>query len=376
MHLHGFYFNLSSRGSYLADTTLGAARHLAVTQELHERSTMSIAWSPDRPGNWLFHCHLVFHVIKSARLDAPRMKHEHDEGPMDHMAGLVMGITVRDPNGLARHSSGPARKPRLFANQRPEKSFTGMRMSYVLQRDSLAPAIDSVEPPGRMLVLTRGEPTEITVINRTHAATSVHWHGVELESYFDGVAGWSGADMKVAPMIAPRDSFTARLLLPRAGTFIYHTHLNDVEQLVSGAYGPLIVLERGQEFDAESDFVFTAGQDAARLRSPPSINGDSIAPGPLELRVGKTYRFRFVNITPASAPTFAIREDSVPVTWSPRAKDGADLPELQRLKGPALRRIFVGETFDADWTPSKAGVYALTAGSQSRWFYNRKVIVR
>jgi FtsP/CotA-like multicopper oxidase with cupredoxin domain len=29
---------------------------------------------------------------------------------------------------------------------------------------------------------------EITIMNQLHESTTVHWHGMELESYYDGVA--------------------------------------------------------------------------------------------------------------------------------------------------------------------------------------------
>ena len=182
--------------------------------------------------------------------------------------------------------------------------------------------------------------------------------------------------MKVAPMIAPRDSFKAVLALPRAGTFIYHTHLNDVEQLTSGAYGPLIVLEPGEKFRPDRDFIFTLGVQRPAKPSGPVINGGKGPMTPLVLEVGRSYRFRFINISPARSATFAIRKDSLPVMWRPRAKDGADYTEAGRNEVPSNRRLSMGETFDADWTPDTPGSYALTVGSQTKWFYNRKVIVR
>ena len=58
---------------------------------------------------------------------------------------------------------------------------------------------DSVEIPGSPLVLTRGELTYITIVNRLSAATAVHWHGMELPSYYDGVTGLSGNAAGRAP---------------------------------------------------------------------------------------------------------------------------------------------------------------------------------
>ncbi len=98
-------------------------------------------------------------------------------------------------------------------------------------------------------MLTRGEPVTITVVNRTPEPTSVHWHGIELESYFDGVGGWSGDRALLAPVIAPGDSFDARFAPPRAGTFIYHTHFDEIRQEPAGLAGALVVLEPGAPWD-------------------------------------------------------------------------------------------------------------------------------
>jgi len=381
MHLHGFYFRIDSRGSWLADTAIAANKQrLEVTEEMRPGSTMAVTWSPNRPGNWLFHCHFVFHVNEGARLGfraTPGDVHNnmHDADPMQHMSGLVVGITVSDTaHAFRRDASGRVRKLRLYADERRAAGKLPYHMSYVLQRDRKPPALDSIEPSGRMIVLTQHEPVQVTIVNRTHASTSVHWHGIELESFSDGVAGWSGAMTNVAPMIAPRDSFVAHLTVPRAGTFIYHTHLNDVEQLTSGAYGPIVVLERGKKFDASTDHVFTLGW----LGDAPSsllINGDSI-PAPVTMRYGKPNRLRFVNIGAAGAFVFRLLKDTTAVTWRPVAKDGADLPVAVQVEGPARRRLSTGETFDAEWLPPAKGLYSITVSAGPKVFVTQKIEVR
>ena len=119
--------------------------------------------------------------------------------------------------------------------------------------------------PGPPLVLERGRPVEITIINQLHESTTVHWHGMELESYYDGVAGWGARGSEVTPAIEPGRSFRARFTPPRAGTFMYHTHLNDEEQLPAGLYGPLIVLEPRTLFDPSHDCVLMLSR-AVRVR--------------------------------------------------------------------------------------------------------------
>ena len=69
---------------------------------------------------------------------------------------------------------------------------------------------------------------------------------MELESYYDGVHGWSGIGPRQTPMIEAGGRFVVRFTPPRAGTFIYHTHLHDHRQLSSGLYGAMIVTEPGE----------------------------------------------------------------------------------------------------------------------------------
>ena len=53
--------------------------------------------------------------------------------------------------------------------------------------------------PGPTILLKRAQPVSITVDNQLPEPTSVHWHGIELESYYDGVAGFAGQGRRLAP---------------------------------------------------------------------------------------------------------------------------------------------------------------------------------
>jgi FtsP/CotA-like multicopper oxidase with cupredoxin domain len=198
--------------------------------------------------------------------------------------------------------------------------------------------------PGPPIVLTRGEPVRITVVNRLAEPTSIHWHGIELESWFDGVSGWSGAPGRTAPHIAAGDSFDVRFTPPRAGTFIYHSHFEEKRQLSSGMYGPLIVLEPGASYDAERDRSWVLAQGGPAPNAPVVLNGD---PKPvIDLEAGRRYRIRLININPSVPLTVSLLEDSVPVSWHPIAKDGADLPPAHAQARQATLTLGVGEAYD------------------------------
>jgi manganese oxidase len=100
MHLHGFYFRTDARG-YDIDSVRAARAGIGgmrVTGVLRPGEWNSIAWSPDRPGNWLYHCHLLTHMSGDQRLDrmpgasVAQASHAHDtvNHALHHMGGSCL----------------------------------------------------------------------------------------------------------------------------------------------------------------------------------------------------------------------------------------------------------------------------------------------
>jgi FtsP/CotA-like multicopper oxidase with cupredoxin domain len=369
MHLHGFFFLVNSLGDGEHDRiyTQEEAPH-AVTQYLVPGGTTSLTWTPERAGQWLLHCHMTGHMSPDLSLVThplePTPEHASHAEPGDSagMGGLILGIKV-SPAGdrqPAASSTAKARQLRLVVREKPATRFSPLRMGYLIQEGEAKETSDPPPLPGAPLVLTRGEPVEILVVNELHEVTSVHWHGIELESYYDGVPGWSGGSPQVTPPIPPGGTFLARMTPPRAGTFIYHTHWHDVGQLTSGLYGPLIVVEPGQKFDPEVDKVFIisrAGPDESEF--PLVLNG-SPQPPPLVLKAGMRYRLRFINIsTNDSDLKVSLLADSKPVQWRAVAKDGWTLPDAQATPRPAQQGVTVGETRDFEFVAGQPGKLVL-----------------
>ena len=358
MHLHGFYFKVDSKGDATRDTLYTESqRRSAVTEELYPGNTMTMTWVPTRPGNWLFHCHLIFHIDKNLRLgDAPAANHNHAES---EMAGLVLGITVHPAKGMPPIAADPVarRKLRMFVNQRANVYGERPGFSFVLQEGDSEPARDSIRLPSSTVVLHRNEPTEITVINHSSEMASTHWHGIELESFYDGVAGWSGWDTRTAPVVAPGDSFVVRMTPDRAGTFIYHTHSNETVQLTSGLYGPLLVLPEGAEPDG-NDRILLLGDGGPGLGMTPFVNGRTNPP-PIELAAGTLHRFRLINISAASNKRVRLLATDSLQQWRPFAKDGYDLPPQQATLRPAVVTLGPGETWDFEVRRAQVEVLTL-----------------
>jgi manganese oxidase len=387
MHLHGFFFHLDSRGDWRSEQAIrGDARPFEVTQLLNPGQTMALSWVPEREGNWVFHCHFPFHVSYHMSLTgdhaggptAPRVAaastgsgagphaapaSDPSVGGMHHsMGGLVLGIHVVPGARPAppRTADRPPREIRLLAQSAPHRYGTLAGMGYVVQAGA-EPARDSIVVPGPLLVLRRGEPVRITVVNHLTEPTAVHWHGIELESFPDGVPGWSGTPARIMPPIQPGDSFVAEFVPPRAGTYIYHTHANEQLQMGSGLYGALLVVDSARPYDPETDKVIVVGGAGPSdslpqlgFESPGLVNGSGDPP-PLDLSIGRTYRFRLININPDWRVIFSLTSESALAQWRPVAKDGADLPPSQRGPRPAWLLTGPGETADFEFTPRARG---------------------
>jgi FtsP/CotA-like multicopper oxidase with cupredoxin domain len=373
MHLHGFFFLIEHRG-FVIDSAVPpppAAARMRVTSVTRPGEWVRIAWSPDRPGNWLFHCHLLTHMAGAQRLDRMAEKradtHERDHGTdasgqhaAHDMGGLVMALDVRPaPGTVPSAASAPAaRTLRLYANSRAGRFGDQPGYGFILQEGSTAPAADSILIPGSPLVLTKGEPTQIVVFNRLTIPISVHWHGLELDSYFDGVGGFSGEGKRIAPMIAPADSFVVRITPPRAGTYMYHIHGERGEELASGLYAHLIVADPAKPFDPRTEPLFAFADGGPGEDKPIFING-SASPDTLELVTGTAYRFRLIYISANDIYLTTLRGPNgvVPVRFS--GIDGFDTPGAppRPMQGPTGP----GHTRDVSITFTTPGDYALLA---------------
>lgn len=370
MHLHGFYFQVDGVGDGEHEQYYAPAQVRTVnTEVVPAGGTFDLTWTPNRTGNWLFHCHFLEHMTVHLMPEdfgpsgpPPTARNEeYAENGMD-MAGLVLGVTVHARPGApptdSETSATVGASRHLFVRQRPVSAYSPAGLGFYLA--GVSERAGAVGPP---LILTEGVRTAITVTNESKEPTSIHWHGMEDDSYYDGIPGWDGTPRHRAPLIKPGRSFVAYITPRRAGTFIYHTHWDDVRQLTGGLYGALLVLPRGQSYDPATDKIFLLGRSGPNDSHDPLVLNGAPQPGVMILIAGKTYRFRLINITPndgaqVSLAAFPGQSNRI-ATWRAIAKDGADLPPQQSISSEARTTLFVGETRDYEFAPKSPGKFVL-----------------
>jgi len=104
--------------------------------------------------------------------------------------------------------------------------------------------------PGPILEAKQGVPLEIEFTNHLPEPTVIHWHGLRIPAAMDGTEG-------VQRPVQPGETFTYRFTPPDAGTFWYHPHANETEQMEKGLYGALIVRAADElALDGEKILVF------------------------------------------------------------------------------------------------------------------------
>lgn len=101
--------------------------------------------------------------------------------------------------------------------------------------------------PGPTLRFKEGKHAVIKVTNKMDVETSVHWHGLLLPNYMDGVP------YLTTPPIRPGKTFVYDFPLIHSGTYWYHSHTGLQEQ--RGIYGSIIIDPKNQTLEYDHDLV-------------------------------------------------------------------------------------------------------------------------
>lgn len=101
--------------------------------------------------------------------------------------------------------------------------------------------------PGPTLEFTEGEQAVIHVTNKMDVETSVHWHGMILPNFMDGVP------YLTTPPIKAGTTFTYKFPINQSGTYCYHSHTMLQEQ--SGVFGSIVIQPKKKTLDYDKELV-------------------------------------------------------------------------------------------------------------------------
>ncbi|WP_084648015.1 multicopper oxidase domain-containing protein [Flaviramulus basaltis] len=101
--------------------------------------------------------------------------------------------------------------------------------------------------PGPVLEFTEGEYAVIYVKNEMSVETSIHWHGLLLPNFYDGVP------YLTTPPIEPGHTQKYEFALKQSGTYWYHSHTLLQEQ--SGVFGSFVIHPKNETLKYDKELV-------------------------------------------------------------------------------------------------------------------------
>ncbi|HEU5479623.1 MAG TPA: multicopper oxidase domain-containing protein, partial [Candidatus Tumulicola sp.] len=142
LHLHGFFFDVLARGNGLTDAPYPAGqRDREVTELSTSGTTSTLAWTASRPGNWMLHCHLAYHIMAHTPLNLPPNdkpsfeRYEHS----GKMGGMIVLLTVTPkPGDPPVTDPKAARNLKLIVERAPEDKPHAPAFAYVLEENGTA----------------------------------------------------------------------------------------------------------------------------------------------------------------------------------------------------------------------------------------------
>lgn len=214
------------------------------------------------------------------------------------------------------------------------------------------------QTPGPLIEAVEGDRVRIYVTNRLPEPTSVHWHGIFLPNGMDGVAGVTQRAIPVG------ETFRYEFPLRQSGTYMYHSHFDEMVQMAMGLMGMFVIHPRaatGPRVDRDFSLMLSEWfiKPGARKPDPTVMNDFNVltingavfpATAPLVVRLGQRVRIRLGNLSATDHHPFHIHGVAFTVTGT----DGGRLPEASRWP-EATVLVPVGSTRDIEFLADASG---------------------
>jgi FtsP/CotA-like multicopper oxidase with cupredoxin domain len=215
---------------------------------------------------------------------------------------------------------------------------------------------------GPTIECVEGDRVRIYVTNRLIAPTTVHWHGVILPSGMDGVGGLSQA------AIQPGETFVYEWTFRQHGTFMYHSHHDEMTQMAMGLMGMIVVhprRPRGPLPDRDYAILLSTWKLEPGARSPdPNEMTDfnlltmnaRVYPGtePLLAERGERVRIRLGNLSGMDHHPIHLHGYAFRITET----DGGEIPETAQHPDTTVL-VPTGATRTVEFVADNPGDWAM-----------------
>jgi FtsP/CotA-like multicopper oxidase with cupredoxin domain len=228
--------------------------------------------------------------------------------------------------------------------------------------------------PGPLLRASVGDRLVVHLKNELPSPTTVHWHGLRIPAAMDGAPGHS------QPEIQPGETFTYDFILPDAGFFWYHPHVDSAAQVGFGLYGALVVDDPSESADLGDELVLVLSDMGVRadgsLEDPQSggnfgtlfgregnillVNGKQKPT--ITARAGLRQRWRLVNAAKSRYYQLALAGHGFTriggdggLLETPEEKSALVLAPGERADVLVVPRGAPGQTLSVRWVPYDRG---------------------
>jgi len=303
-----------------------------------------------------------------------------------HMGGIAAGAALLSRAAQAQNrpdaavaaaaapAGGPGNQPPVVTpngSTLPWKIVDGVKVGHLVAepfQHEIAPGLKTEvwgyngSTPGPTIEAVEGDRLRIYVTNRFPEPTTAHWHGLVLPNGMDGVAGLTQKPIPVG------ETYVYEFVVKYPGTYMYHSHFDEMTQIALGAVGMFIVhpkRPRGPRVDR--DFVLMSHEwkiNAGARRPDPNamsdfnvltFNGKAFpATAPLLVGRGERIRLRLGNLGPMDHHPIHLHGLAFRVT----ATDGGFVPETAQYPETTVL-VPVGSTRVIEFVPEEAGDWAV-----------------
>ncbi|HYJ10643.1 MAG TPA: copper oxidase [Polyangiaceae bacterium] len=215
---------------------------------------------------------------------------------------------------------------------------------------------------GPTIEAVEGDRVRIYVTNKLAAPTSVHWHGIFLPNGMDGVAGLNQRAIRKG------ETYKYEFTLRQHGTFMYHSHHDEMTQMAMGMMGMLVIHPRRPtaDYKVDRDFAIMLSEwriEPGTMRPDPNEMTDfnvltmnaKAFPGtePLVAKTGDRVRVRFGNLSAMDHHPIHLHGHYFKVTGT----EGGRLPVSAQWPESTVL-VSVGSTRDVEFIADAPGDWA------------------